>query len=152
MNNTLIEFFATFFIWIMFAGLVVLWFVDGKIKKEQVLHAGLSIILAWTFAEMIKEIYHTTRPFILDGKDPLVLFIPAANGSFPSSHTAAAFALAITIWLHDKRVGALYLAAALAVGVARVLANVHYPIDIIGGAILGIIVSYVIEKAHIKTK
>ncbi|MEK7498006.1 MAG: phosphatase PAP2 family protein [Patescibacteria group bacterium] len=152
MTDSLISFFATFFIWIMFLGLVVLWFIDGKIKKEQVLHACLSIILAWTFAEMIKEIYHTTRPFILEGKNPLVMFIPAANGSFPSSHTAAAFALALTIWLHDKKVGFFYLIAALLVGAARVLANVHYPVDILGGAVLGIIVAYMIEKAHIRTK
>lgn len=136
----------------MFLGLVILWFIDGKIKKEQVLHACLSIILAWTFAEMIKDIYHTTRPFVLEGKNPLVLFIPAANGSFPSSHTAVAFALALTIWLHDKRIGFAYLIAALLVGTARVLANVHYPVDIIGGAVLGIIVAYMIEKAHIKVK
>lgn len=152
MTDLIISFFATFFIWIMFLGLVILWFIDGKIKKEQVLHACLSIILAWTFAEMIKDIYHTTRPFVLEGKNPLVLFIPAANGSFPSSHTAVAFALALTIWLHDKRIGFAYLIAALLVGTARVLANVHYPVDIIGGAVLGIIVAYMIEKAHIKVK
>ncbi len=32
-----VEFFATFFIYFLFAGLIALWFIDGKIKKEQVI-------------------------------------------------------------------------------------------------------------------
>jgi membrane-associated phospholipid phosphatase len=42
------------------------------------------------------------------------------------------------------------LALSLTVGVARVLANVHYPADIFGGAVLGILTAFAVEKIHPK--
>lgn len=149
MSHLLIEFFASFLIWLMYAGLLVLWVIDGKIKKEQVTHALLASFLAWVVAEILRNIFRTVRPFILDGSQPLTLTVPR-NGAFPSGHTAGAFALATMIWLHDRKVGWFYLISALVVGVARVLANVHYPIDILGGAILGIFTSFAVEKIHFR--
>jgi len=149
MNKIVIEFFASFFLWLMFAGIFVLWIYDGKIKKEQALHALFAGILAWVLVAFIKSLFPTLRPFMLNGR-PTDVLIPPSDGSFPSGHTATAFALAVTIWKHDKKVGVFYLLAALAVGVARVLANVHYPVDILGGAVLGILSSLATEKLHLK--
>ena len=44
--------------------------------------------------------------------------------------------------------GWFYLLAAILIGVARVMANVHYPADILGGALLGTLVAIVVEKTH----
>lgn len=139
---------ASFLIWILFAGLFVLGFIDGKIKKEQVLHGLLAFVLAWVLAEILKDIFPTTRPFILNNETPQVLF-PGNDGAFPSGHTASSFALALTIFRHDRKIGALYLALALLIGAARVLANVHYPVDILGGIILGALVSGLVAKVHL---
>ncbi len=147
-GDILVEFFASFFIWLLFAGLGVLWAIDGKIKKEQVVHALFACLFAWTIAFLIKYFFPTLRPFLVDGQPVLTLSVPQ-DASFPSQHTALAFALAVTIFMHDKRVGWFFLMSALAIGVARVLANVHYPIDIFGGAFLGTIVAVITEKAHL---
>lgn len=149
MSEILITFFASFLIWFMFGGLFVLWVVDGKIKKEQVIHALVAFLLAQLVTEAIKKIFPTLRPFEVNGLPTLTL-TAKADGAFPSGHTASSFALATTIFLHDKKVGTGFLAAASIVGVARVLSNVHYPIDIIGGAIEGISIAFLIEKAHLK--
>lgn len=146
-EKIIIEFFASFLIWFMYAGLIVLWFIDGKIKKEQVMHALWASLIAFLVAEILKRVFHTVRPFLVDGVAPLTLTIPL-DSAFPSTHTALAFALAITVWLHDRRVGWIYLISALFVGIARILANVHYPIDIWGGAILGIVIAFGLEKTH----
>jgi len=131
----------------MFLGIFVLWVVDGKIKKEQALHALLSSLVAWMVVEMLKSLTETARPFVVNGADPLTLTVP--NGyAFPSAHTAIAFAIAITIWLHDRTVGYVFLALAVLVGVGRIIANVHYPVDVIGGAVIGIIVALLIENIH----
>lgn len=148
MEDITIEFFATFFIWFLYAGLVILWFIDGKIKKEQVIHALLASAIAWSIAMLIKHFFPTIRPFIRNGGDVDVLFIPT-DSAFPSGHTALAFGLAVTVFMHDRKVGWLFLIGALVIGVARVLANVHYPVDILGGALIGTLVAVVVEKFHL---
>jgi len=148
MEDFLIEFFATFFIWFLYFGLVVLWFIDGKIKKEQVIHAVSASLIALFVAFLIKKFFPTVRPFIINGKEIDVLFKPT-DGAFPSEHTVIAFALAVTVFMHDRKVGWWFLVGALVVGVARVFANVHYPIDIIGGAFLGTIVAVIVERMHL---
>ena len=133
----------------MFLGLLILWVIDGRIKREQVLHALFAAVVAWGIAQVIKAVFPTLRPFELNGLTPLTL-LPSSDGAFPSGHTAAAFALATTIWLHDKKMGSVFVVAALTVGVARVWGNVHYLIDILGGAVLGAITAFLIEKVHLK--
>jgi undecaprenyl-diphosphatase len=66
------------------------------------------------------------------------LFVPASpDASFPSDHATAAFAIAVSIWLRSRRIGWLVLAIATILAVARVAVGVHYPSDVLGGAILG---------------
>jgi undecaprenyl-diphosphatase len=150
MNNLIIEFLASFLIWFMFAGLLLLWFIDGRITKEQVLHALIAAFIAWLIANILQNIIPTTRPFVTNG-GPTLVWLPKSpdEGSFPSGHTALAFGLATTIWLHERKIGWVYLVLALIVGAARVLANVHYPIDILGGALLGMFTAFAVEKAHV---
>lgn len=148
MNNLLVTFLASFLIWFMFAGLLVLWFVNGKIKKEQALHALASSLFAWLIAQVIKDLFPTLRPYEVNGVLPLTMTIPG-DSAFPSGHTSAAFGLAVTIWLHDKRIGIIYVMAALVVGIARVLGNVHFPQDIVGGAVLGTVTALLVEKVHL---
>lgn len=144
----LITFLASFLIWILFAGLFVLWVIDGRIKKEQVLHALYSSAIAWFIAFLIKIVFPTLRPFDQNGGGVKTLTVPI-DGAFPSQHTAIAFSVATTIFMHDKKYGWLYLIAALLIGWGRVMANVHYPADIFGGALLGTLVAVVVEKRHL---
>jgi len=149
MDLLVIKFLASVLIWLLFAGLIVLWFIDGKIKKEQVIHALFASASAWLVAFFIKIFFPTLRPYLTDGQPVLTLTVPQ-DASFPSQHTALAFALAVTIFMHDRRVGWFYLIGAFAVGAARVLANVHYPVDIVVGALIGTITAVIAEKVHLR--
>ena len=144
----IIGFLASFLIWLLFAGLIVLWFIDGRIKREQVVHALIASFIAWTLAEILKRVFMTPRPFDLHDLETLTISVPSDPG-FPSAHTATVFALAFTVWLHDKKVGFGFVLLAFLVGIARVGANVHFPIDILGGAIVGTTVALVVEKLHL---
>jgi len=147
LEGILVEFLASFFIYFLFVGLIILWFVDGKIKKEQVVHALLACAIAWSMAFLIKRFFPTLRPYMVNGRETDV-FIRPTDGAFPSGHVVLSFALAVTIFMHDRKIGWWFLMGATLVGIARVLANVHYPIDIVGGAFLGTIVAVIIEKLH----
>lgn len=148
-EDTLVKFFATFLIYFLFAGLIVLWFIDGKIKKEQVIHALFACFFSFLIAALIKHFFPTLRPFMINGRETDVLIRPT-DGAFPSEHTVIAFALSVTVFMHDRKIGWWFLSAALAIGIARVLANVHYPIDIVGGAFFGTIIAVVVEKLHFR--
>lgn len=151
MPDLLITFTASALIWFMYLGLAILWIIDGKIKREIVVHAFIATIVSWVSSLMFKDLFDTTRPYVQDGIKSLVLWIPQIeNGAFPSSHAAASFALSTTVWFHDKKIGIFYMLASLLIGLARVLARVHYPVDIVGGAVLGILMAVLVEKIHFK--
>ena len=60
-----------------------------------------------------------------------------ASSSFPSGHTASAFAFATAAGLQAPELAAPLLVLAGAVGLSRVSARVHYPADVVAGAALG---------------
>ena len=146
-----VTFIASFMIWVLFGGLIILWIVDGRIKKEIVLHAIVSVILAWAVAEIIKTLFPTVRPYKLNGAIPMTFTLLHGAASFPSTHSAVAFALSASVWFHNKKIGLMFLIGAFIVALGRVLGNVHYPIDVIGGAFVGAGVSYIISKVHVHT-
>lgn len=133
---------------IMFSIIPILWLVDGKKLKELTLHALIASILAWLISTFLKDIFATTRPFLTNGLEIKTLTIPFDH-AFPSSHTAAIFALSVTIFFHHRKLGYIFISTSLAVGIARVLANVHYPIDILGGAIIGTIMALSVDHIHL---
>lgn len=143
----MVTFLASVLIWLMFFGLIVLWVIDGKIKKETVIHAIFSCLIAYAVTELIKTFFPTLRPFQFEGGLPLTLTVPD-DGAFPSSHSAVGFALAVTILKHDRKVGILYLIMAGLVGIARIMAHVHYPIDIMAGAFIGTVISGLTSGKH----
>ncbi len=147
-TSLLTTFLASFLIWVMLGGLVFLWIIDKKRRKEQVLHAIFSIIVAWVITFIIKSLLPIERPFIINSFPPLTFTTPVGS-SFPSSHTAVSFAMALSIWLHKKKIGWLFLFASFLVGIGRILANVHYFIDIVGGAVIGIVSSYTLFRVHL---
>jgi undecaprenyl-diphosphatase len=58
--------------------------------------------------------------------------------SFPSDHATAAFAIGFTVIFFDRVAGALFVAAAVAIGVGRVIVGAHYPGDVIAGCLVGL--------------
>ena len=78
--------------------------------------------------------------------EPKALVAVPHTGAFPSGHASSAFACAVVLaWASPRlRVPAFVLAAAIAW--SRVYVGVHWPLDVLGGAILGVLVSIVLLK------
>jgi undecaprenyl-diphosphatase len=71
--------------------------------------------------------------------EPLV---PAPHdATFPSGHAATSFAAATILTAAAPRFAPLWFLLALAIGFSRVYVGVHYPLDVVGGAALGILVA-----------
>lgn len=92
-------------------------------------------------AEAIKYIFGRPRPFVvLDGVQQL--FQHSASRSFPSGHASLAFAIAAAVSFYYPKTSILFFLAAINVGVARVVVGVHWPSDILGGALVGIVTAW----------
>ncbi len=70
--------------------------------------------------------------------------------SFPSGHTAAAFAAAYSLYLSNKKSGVWMLYSAAVMGFSRVYLLVHYPMDVIAGAAIGMLSARFVHKRNVK--
>ncbi len=83
-------------------------------------------------ATLLKIVVGTRRPS--DG-GPLIS-IPRSD-SFPSGHAATSFACATVLAALVPRAAPAFYVLALAIGYSRVYVGVHWPLDVVGGAVLG---------------
>jgi membrane-associated phospholipid phosphatase len=104
--------------------------------------------LAYLATMVIKFFYLTPRPFALFEIPPafVVSSDPYGLASFPSSHTAVFAGLAVVVFLANRKIGKWFFVGALVIGIARIGAGVHFPIDILGGFLLGASVGFFFEK------
>ena len=78
------------------------------------------------------------RPRPADAEASLRAFIkPSDRFSFPSGHTAAAALMATLVAVHYPALTALAVPLAVLIGLSRVVLGVHFPTDILAGAVLG---------------
>lgn len=122
-------------LWIIL-GLGILIFQKGKRDT------GFRVLLALLFGLLIcnvllKNAVGRIRPFALNDAVHL-LVTPPGDPSFPSGHTTAAFA-AVTVLIRDHWKGRwIVLAAAILVAISRLYLYVHFPTDVLCGALIGI--------------
>ena len=85
----------------------------------------------------IKNLVARPRPFqVLDNMDILII-PPPSEYSFPSGHTMHGRASAVTIFLHNRKAGIAALLGAAVIAFSRMYLFVHFPTDILGGAVIG---------------
>jgi undecaprenyl-diphosphatase len=145
-----IEDFVTFWAVPLFAlATVSLWFFDrpGPWYRWKIAcisglaSAGLGLLLS----QAITHVWVRERPFVAHPTQTLLLGPPSSEPSFPSDHAVAAFAIAFSVALMGgRRVGALFLAGASLIAITRVLIGLHYPGDVAGGAVIGLLAALVV--------
>jgi membrane-associated phospholipid phosphatase len=113
-------------------------------KKRKLGFALLnSFIISGIAAQLVKRLFPSPRPklfFPAGAYDHFIHGITlAGNNSFPSGHTATAFALAAVLasMLKGKRLQVFVLTAAALVGYSRIYLGQHFLLDVVAGAIIG---------------
>ncbi|GBD11688.1 Undecaprenyl-diphosphatase BcrC [bacterium HR23] len=94
---------------------------------------------------ILNHYFFRPRPFHL--YEVRLLFYPPTDSSFPSNAAAVGFGLAFGILLTNRPLGAFALVLASLWGLARVYAGVHFPSDIVGGALLAVAVTSLVALA-----
>ncbi|HYX77113.1 MAG TPA: phosphatase PAP2 family protein [Gaiellaceae bacterium] len=70
--------------------------------------------------------------------DPKPLVHAPHDGSFPSGHATVSFACATVLSFYAPRAAPAFFVLAAAIAWSRVYVGVHYPLDVLGGAVLGV--------------
>ncbi len=113
-------------------------------KKKEVLEAFFAGASAWILAQVFKFLFSYGRPIeTLAEINPLLV---KNDYSFPSGHATFFMALAVSIFLSHKKAGYVFIGFALLIGISRIVAGVHFPVDILAGYVLGALVSLLVRK------
>lgn len=136
--NALITVFAAYAIFLI-AALSVVVFLRASREQRRFLAlcAPIALVIGFALEQAAGMAYSHPRPFVVYHIAPIV---PHSNdNSFPSEHTFLSVLMAGLIMLVSRRWGLVLLALAVGVGWARVAAHVHWPVDILGGALIAAI-------------
>lgn len=124
------------YIWI---ALAVILLIVPKTRKT-----GLTMAMSMVFNlvatnVVLKNLFARTRPYVV--VDGLHRIIEAQSDfSFPSGHTACSFAGAVVIFLRcPRKVGIPAMVLAVLISLSRLYVGVHFPTDVLGGALVGTI-------------
>lgn len=94
-------------------------------------------------AETFQYFYIHVRPYVFYKTEPLIVTL---GNSFPSGHMTFVWALAGTIFLFDKRWGSVYFLLGALMGISRIYVGVHWPFDILGGMMFGLISALFVHR------
>jgi undecaprenyl-diphosphatase len=140
------KFIADFLIWIVPLGLIIAWFRGGNATRQVMVAATLAGVLALLINQLISVVWYHPRPFEMGIGKTLIAHVQ--DSSFPSDHLTLIWAMAFNFLLHkhQQRVGGFLLLSGIPVAWARIYLGVHFPLDIIGGALVGLISAWVIFR------
>ncbi|MGN7326896.1 undecaprenyl-diphosphatase [Bacillus pumilus] len=111
------------------------WFQNrSRYNRAMVVSAGLTFILAELLGKIAGVFYFNQQPFA-EMSHVNLLIQKEVNNSFPSDHTIFIFSVCLIFWLFHKR-HVYWLFVACAVGFSRIWVGVHYPFDVLAGAII----------------
>lgn len=122
-------------IFAMVLALIVFLSVDHLLAFE----LAIGTLILWLVVELLKVIFRRARPYT-KLNNIRIIGSRAGGYSFPSGHTSQTFFL-VSLMLHyynsDLRVSLVIYTISVLVGITRIYVGMHYPRDVIGGAILG---------------
>ncbi|MFC5448562.1 undecaprenyl-diphosphatase [Paenibacillus aestuarii] len=133
--NPVMRFLAQDAEYFFFLGVIVYWFTRRSENRRMVAEALLSACVSLAISGILGHFFYRDRPFVTH--HVLQLIVHPANASFPSDHATGAFVIATAIWLFRRKAGRVWLALAACIAISRVWTGVHYPADVLAGALLG---------------
>jgi undecaprenyl-diphosphatase len=128
------------FVLVLIAGAIWFFGRPGRSDRSKLaaVSAALAAVVALIGNVVLGSIWFHDRPFVDHPRQTLLLVKHGADNSFPSDHTSVAFAVAFAVLVFHRRLGALLVLLAAAVGIDRIFVGVHYPVDVLAGMLVGL--------------
>lgn len=141
--DTLMIFGARFIIYLTFLLMFILIFKGGGKERRVFILAIICLPIIVILIKAIHLFFFEPRPFVTYHFLPLIPY--EQDASFPSRHISLMSAIAFAYWYFKSQWTPIFLLLLAWVAVSRVYVGVHFPIDILGGILVGI-VSLIISK------
>ncbi len=139
-------FFAAYFEYILWLILFILLAINFRKYWKMFLEAIIAAVFTrFVLVEIIRWLWFRPRPFVALNFAPLISY-SAKEASFPSGHASFYFALSTIVYYYNKKVGIIFYIGSLLIVLARVFVGIHWPSDILAGAVLGILIGWILNK------
>lgn len=127
-------FLISIVIFVLYATFI--WLKQRKKFMNFLILSLASFSIAFIIAKILGHFIYNPRPFVTEHVRPL--FIHAADNGFPSDHMLLTMTIASIIFVYNKKLGILLTIISVCIGIARIMANVHHVVDIVGSGIIAI--------------
>jgi len=145
--DALMVFCAQYIPFILIAFIAYLWLFNKRDGRRAAFRASLSGGGALVLARIVGVLHYQALPSVLGIGRPLI--VHAANNSFPSDHVSFSFGIAISlIFSGSANIWPQALLLAILVAFARVFVGVHFPLDVLAGALVGTVASLMVHLAR----
>lgn len=127
-------------VWILLA---IILLIFPKLRKSGVIILAALVVDLILCNGILKNLVSRTRPFDVNTSVSILINKPR-DFSFPSGHTAVSFAAVAALFFSgEKKLWKISLVAAVLIAFSRLYLYVHYPTDILGGIVVGILAGYI---------
>ncbi len=136
--NTILIFCAQYLFVFVILGLAIAWLRSNRnVKLQFAVSTVLAGIIALLLSRIAAKLYFDPRPFVSQHVKPLISH--AADNGFPSDHALLTMTLTAATYFFSRKTAAIMLLLTVFVGLARIAARVHSPLDIAAGWLIGML-------------
>src|SRR3989344_1356855 len=97
-----------------------------------------AIVSRFIITEIIRFFWPRLRPFV-ENQANLIISQSSTEPSFPSGHASFYFTISAVVYFYNKKLGIIFFAVSVFMGLARIFVGVHWPSDILFGVLVGIL-------------
>ncbi len=134
------------FIWPFAVLWLFIFAIGGRTVRTSLVMVLVAVLLSDFISTLLKGLFARPRPCqTLDG----IRLLVGCGGSYsmPSGHATNIFAATVFLGLRFKKLLIPLLAVAFLVGLSRIYVGVHYPSDVVAGALLGSLIAVIFVEA-----